>query len=817
MANKRFGCMSRTGEENSPSPNDRWCVPRPTDQLSGVLAKSASGSGLGRPETLADHSAATRDAALSIAARIGPAGLLADYPQFWQWVSWAALLHDTGKVATGFQRQLRPGAEPWGERHEFLSLAYVNLFTAGMPEAAQEMVAAGVAFHHRCLDGARGLREKYPQDADWEKKFGTDANPSPGRPKTQVTLTQHAALTAWLAGQLGVQRPGGKPSAADRKLWERARDTFAAVKQHWSGPVPEADGLVAVLVQGAVTLADHAASAHARLDSWSPLPFGYLNNVADPYPHQQLAGGTDGHLVLVASTGSGKTEAGLAWPSRQMETMPGLPKLAWLLPYRASIDAIRDRFAAEFSCGLDGIGVLHATTAATLRGRAVCDDGAPGPADARKSRALAGAIRLFRQRVRVATPHQLLRAAMAGPKYASVLLEQANSMMVLDELHAYDPATFGRICAAMKLWERLGSRIAVLSATLAPPMIELITSSLSYPVAVHRAPPGTAAVRHRLVLDGEPLTAPVSLDRIRSWLADRHSVLAIANTVAAAQEIFRNLSAAGDRAGNDDPDAAVLLHSRFKFRDRAAIEDRIKRCHPERRPGDPARRAGGLVVATQVLEVSLCLDFDRGATEFAPVEALAQRAGRVNRRGRHPDGPVEFRVHASGSARPYDAAAVDAAQLALREWDGELISEQAVDDWLARAYATKWGQDWAAEARHHRDAFAVGFLSFTEPFADRSEFAARLEQDFDTVEVLLRSDIAEYRDLASGPGGDPLLAAGLLIPVRLGQKGALQAAGRAALDRELDLWVIDAPYDPRTGLDLTAAGRGATPAGETIL
>lgn len=82
---------------------------------------------------------------------------------------------------------------------------------------------------------------------------------------------------------------------------------------------------------------------------------------------------------------------------------------------------------------------------------------------------------------------------------------------------------------------------------------------------------------------------------------------------------------------------------------------------------------------------------------------------------------------------------------------------------------------------------------------------------------MLRSDIAEYRDLASGPGGDPLLAAGLLIPVRWGQKGALQAAGRAALDRELDLWVIDAPYDPRTGLDLTAAGRGATPAGETIL
>jgi CRISPR-associated endonuclease/helicase Cas3 len=314
------------------------------------------------------------------------------------------------------------------------------------------------------------------------------------------------------------------------------------------------------------------------------------------------------------------------------------------------------------------------------------------------------------------------------------------------------------------------------------------------------------------MLDDQPLTSPGSLDRIRAWLADGRSVLAVANTVATAQQVFRELAPEGT---SEDDDAAVLLHSRFRLRDRAAIEKRIKERHPERKPGDPARRGGGLVVATQVLEVSLCLDFDRGVTEIAPVEAVAQRAGRVNRRGRHPDGPVEFRVHEVASTLPYGDGAVDAARLALRAGDGELVSEQVVGDWLERAYATEWGREWAMSARRSRDEFSSAFLTFTEPFADRSEFAARLEESFDTVEVLLQDDLAEYQNLVSGPDGDSLLAAGLLIPIRWGQKGMLRAAGRAAFDRKLELWVIDAPYCPLTGLDLSTIA--PAPPQETIL
>jgi CRISPR-associated endonuclease/helicase Cas3 len=345
----------------------------------------------------------------------------------------------------------------------------------------------------------------------------------------------------------------------------------------------------------------------------------------------------------------------------------------------------------------------------------------------------------------------------------------------------------------MRLWEQLGSRVAVLSATLAPPMIELVKDSLSAPVTVRRAAPGTAPVRHRLVVDGEPLTATASLTRIGEWLGDGRSVLVVANTVRTAQQVFHEL------APDPGDENAVLLHSRFRLCDRALIEKRIKLRHPERQPGDPVRRGGGLTVSTQALEVSLCLDYDRGASEIAPVEAIAQRAGRVNRRGRHPDGAVEFRVHATESHLPYDQGAIDAALLALREWDEQLLGEEAINDWLDRAYATPWGMDWADKARASRDEFTDAFLKFTAPFDDRSEFAKRLEENFDTVEVLLRSDLPEYRDRLSSRYSDPMLAAQLLIPVSLRQRIML----RAERDTGLGVWVVDAPYSPRTGLEIS--------------
>ncbi|MDT3396308.1 CRISPR-associated helicase Cas3' [Streptomyces sp. B1866] len=769
------------------------------------------------PERLTTHSRTVHDTVAQIEARVGSAGVLATVPAFWSRVRKAALLHDVGKVAEGFQRQVEPGGSVWGERHEVLSLAYVDLLATAAGWSAEDrlMIATLVATHHRALhaesseDGGKPcLARMYNDQTKWDEAFYITPGPTPDQSLTQVTAGLHKELLAWLSGFLALDPPPPAPGAPT--LAQRAKHLLEQLLDAWRQPVKPHQGLMAVLAQGALTLADRAGSAHVSLQTHLPLPPDYLARMPyEPYAHQRQAADTGGHLILVAPTGSGKTEAGLAWAARQITGMPGLPRVVWTLPYRASLNAARRRFADSLIPAPGerkaDIGLLHGTVAQTLLAEAVEDDcagGAPGaePTDdqARKARAQAGAMRLFTQRMRVATPHQLLRAAVAGPAYSSVLLEQANSLFVLDELHAYEPATFGRLCAAMRLWERLGSRVAVLSATLADVVTDVIEESLEQPVARYQAPPGTSPVRHRLVLDKSPITAAASVERLRSWLHEGHSVLVVVNRVADAQKLFGLLADDARAASPGDPCAALLLHSRFKNRDRDDIEKALLRRHPERRPGERPRR-GGLVVATQAVEVSLQLDFDRGAVENAPIEAVAQRAGRVNRRGLHPEGAVEFRVHPTEQPRPYQPAAVEAAWTALTALFPEgtgTLSEQDIDRLLHHAYATPWGEEWLKEARRHRDAFAEEFLSFTDPFHDRWEYARKLSERFDSVEVLHREDEEEYRSLVRDRKRDPLLAARLLIPLRYQQLRSYNAT----VDRHLRVHLIDGEYDTTLGL-----------------
>ncbi|MER0240920.1 CRISPR-associated helicase Cas3' [Streptomyces sp. HSW2009] len=769
-------------------------------------------------ERLTTHSRTVHAAVAPIQDRVANAGVLADAPAFWPRVRWAALLHDAGKIAEGFQRQVDSGGVPWGERHEVLSLAYVDLLAeaAGWTEEDRLMVATLVATHHRALlsgdggghGGKPALSREYNKETDWNEAFGTGSDVRTGETVPQVPRFLHREWLAWLCGALAADPPTTSPG--DPPLAHRARDLLEELLNAWRQPVKSHRGLLAVLAQGALTLADRSGSAHVPFQTHMPLAPDYLARMPyEPHLHQRRAATASGHLVLVAPTGSGKTEAGLAWAAGQLARMPGLPRVVWTLPYRASLNAVRRRFAdslipAPGERSAD-IGLLHGTVTQTLLAEALEDDCAAGnphtepTADqARKARAQAGAMRLFTHRLRVATPHQLLSGAIAGPAYSSVLLEQANALFVLDELHAYEPDTFGRLCAAMRLWERLGSRFAVLSATLARPMVEIIEESVEQPVTVHRAPAGTSPVRHRLVLGQRPLDAPESVELLRGQLREGHSVLVVANTVARAQDLFQQLAQDAREASPGHPSPALLLHSRFKNGDRDAIEKALLRRHPERREGDPARR-GGLVVATQVVEVSLQLDFDRGAVECAPVEAIAQRAGRVNRRGLHPEGPVDFRVHPFEKPNPYPRDAMDASWEALRSLvdDGATtLSEQDIDELLRRAYDTAWGREWEEEARRQRDEFAARFLTFTDPFHDRSEFAHALTKAFDSVEVLHHEDRAAYRALTRGKSGDALLASRLLIPLRL---GALTEYA-CTYDPYLKVHISEGGYDNVLGL-----------------
>jgi CRISPR-associated endonuclease/helicase Cas3 len=96
------------------------------------------------------------------------------------------------------------------------------------------------------------------------------------------------------------------------------------------------------------------------------------------------------------------------------------------------------------------------------------------------------------------------------------------------------------------------------------------------------------------------------------------------------------------RAGRAHPEACeelrrrgldpILFHARFAMCDRQRLEARVLQTFGRESTMD--MRAGQILVATQVVEQSLDLDFDFMVSDLAPIDLLVQRAGRVWRRAR---------------------------------------------------------------------------------------------------------------------------------------------------------------------------------------
>src|SRR5207244_7001198 len=125
------------------------------------------------------------------------------------------------------------------------------------------------------------------------------------------------------------------------------------------------------------------------------------------------------------------------------------------------------------------------------------------------------------------------------------------------------------------------------------------------------------------------------------------------------------------RLGN----AAVdLLHSRFAGEDRTRKEIALMAKVPN--DNKRIREAGTVLVATQVVEVSLDVDFDVLFTDPAPVEPLIQRFGRVNRgrRGLLRDVFVHT-VIPNASVHIYGRKSVERALVTLRPWANQAVRE----------------------------------------------------------------------------------------------------------------------------------------------
>lgn len=231
----------------------------------------------------------------------------------------------------------------------------------------------------------------------------------------------------------------------------------------------------------------------------------------------------------------------------------------------------------------------------------------------------------------------------------------ANRVVVFDEIHAYDAYTGTLLIHLLRWLLALGSSIVLLSATL-PPSIrrklaevvgaDLPQQEVKYPRLSVFHPHGVEQIHfeadpaRRLQIHLHGISPDLSA--IRSALEERllggGMGLALVNTVQRAQDLYRlfpegePIEEQGQHIGKrlSDGSEVFLFHARFPADQRQKREDRVLEIF-----GEGGSRAGRkILIATQVAEQSLDLDFDVIVTDLAPIDLVLQRAGRLWRHAR---------------------------------------------------------------------------------------------------------------------------------------------------------------------------------------
>jgi CRISPR-associated endonuclease/helicase Cas3 len=213
-----------------------------------------------------------------------------------------------------------------------------------------------------------------------------------------------------------------------------------------------------------------------------------------------------------------------------------------------------------------------------------------------------------------------------GKGWEMSLFDYQNACFIIDEFHTYDALMTGLMLATIKwLKDNFDAKIFFMSATIPLFLRDLIIENLynGNPSIFRQPNPSELSdkavlgqKRHQLFCCRNQSIRD-NIDSIKKYLNDDKSVLVIVNNVKTCQDLFSEINFTEN---------VKLLHSGFNKRDRIEIEKLITNEDESKRPQ--------LLIATQAVEVSLDIDYDVGFIENAPIDALIQRFGRVNRAGK---------------------------------------------------------------------------------------------------------------------------------------------------------------------------------------
>lgn len=418
----------------------------------------------------------------------------------------------------------------------------------------------------------------------------------------------------------------------------------------------------------------------ARPKPTIPASFDSLFPDLQPRPLQKavdrirMSGALPTLVVIEAPMGEGKTEA--AFYLAECWNAGGLRGAYIAMPTQATSNQLYERFreflARRYNAGEKvNLQLLHGH--ASLNAGIKLLDGdipicSPNDIDAggEQGDATVGAAEWFTYRKRgllapfgVGTVDQALLSVLQVRHGFVRLFGLAGKTVIIDEVHAYDTYMSTLLERLLEWLAALGSPVVLLSATLPrAKRRDLVNAYQRGLRAAEQDPPDhgypsitwatneavqgcgietSEATRRLLGVEWLPPSADELAKRLLEQLRDGGCAAVVCNTVNRAQELYDVLGNALSALPEDERPILDLLHARFLFKDREEREERCLKHFGKPDSWDAttaARPKRAILIATQVIEQSLDLDFDFMVSEIAPVDLLLQRAGRMHRHQR---------------------------------------------------------------------------------------------------------------------------------------------------------------------------------------
>ena len=402
---------------------------------------------------------------------------------------------------------------------------------------------------------------------------------------------------------------------------------------------------------------------------------------------------TDKNLIVIAPTGSGKTEASLLWMNGE--------KSFYTLPLKVSSNAIYLRIKENYE--YKDVALLHSDAMAVYLREYNGNEDIGEKYERSK---------MLSQPLTVCTVDQLFRfvyRALGTEIFAATL---KYSKLVLDEIQAYEPRVIATIIYGLKMIQEMGGKFAIITATF-PPVLKYFMEQYGLvegkqyifkdftgkEYQVEKYPRHKVEIRH----------SEMNLDEIRLRGKNR-KVLVICNNVSKAQKFYKKL----------EGENVWLLHSKYIRRDRAFLERKIMEFSES---GE-----SGIWITTQIVEASLDIDFDILYTEMCTADSLLQRMGRCNRKGRYCPNEANIVVFdnrngvSEGKRRSvYEDKLYDRSLELLSKYEHILFSEDKKTAYMNEVYSVDGVKETIYFENIQKDLKLFSEIHPTEYSADEAE------------------------------------------------------------------------------------------------